>query len=56
MQTLIAYYSYTGHNAFLARELQKRLDCDVYAIVEPALRPARWFLLNGGRNPKWRNV
>jgi flavodoxin len=34
LHMLIAYYSYTGNNEFLARELQKRLDCDVYQIVE----------------------
>jgi flavodoxin len=34
MKTLIVYYSFSGNNNFLAQELQKRLDCDIYKIVE----------------------
>ncbi len=34
MKTLIVYYSFSGNNEFLARELQKRLDCDLHQIVE----------------------
>ncbi len=39
MKTLIVYYSFSGNNEFLARELQKRLDCDLHQIVE--LKPRK---------------
>ena len=38
MKTLIVYYSFSGNNEFLAQELQKRLDCDIYKILELKLR------------------
>lgn len=34
MKNLIVYYSFSGNNEFLARELQKALKCDIYKIVE----------------------
>ena len=32
MKTLIAYYSFSGNNETLAKELQKRIDCDIFKI------------------------
>jgi flavodoxin len=34
MKTLIVYYSFSRNNEFLARELQKRLDCDLHQVLE----------------------
>ncbi|MBL0743431.1 flavodoxin family protein [Chryseolinea lacunae] len=34
MKTVIVYYSYTGNNALLMRELQRRLDCPAIPIEE----------------------
>jgi flavodoxin len=54
MKTLIVYYSFSGNNNFLAQELQKRLDCDIYKIVE--LKPRKsidiFFDLIFKRKPK----
>jgi flavodoxin len=46
MKTLIIYYSFSGNNEFLARELQKRLDCDIQKIVELKKRNAFDILLD----------
>jgi len=41
MKTLIAYYSYTGNNEVLARDLQKKLNGDLFKI-EPK-QPRTYF-------------
>jgi flavodoxin len=46
MKTLIIYYSFSGNNEFLARELQKRLDCDLQKIVELKKRKSLDILLD----------
>jgi flavodoxin len=46
MKTLIVYYSFSGNNEFLAQELQKRLDCDIYKIVELKQRKSLDILLD----------
>jgi flavodoxin len=46
MKTLIIYYSFSGNNEFLARELQKRLDCDIQKIVELKKRKSLDILLD----------
>jgi len=33
MKTLIVYYSSSGNNEFLAKELQKRLNCEIDKII-----------------------
>jgi flavodoxin len=43
MKTLIAYYSYTENNEKLAKELQRKLGCDILKIEE--LKKRTWFTI-----------
>jgi flavodoxin len=46
MKTLIVYYSFSGNNECLAKELQKRLNCDIQKIVEMKPRKSLDILLD----------
>jgi flavodoxin len=46
MNTLIVYYSYSGNNEALAKELQKRLTCDMQQIKEVKIRKGLTILLD----------
>ncbi len=46
MKTLIVYYSFTGNNEALARELQRKLNCDIQRIVELKRRTGFTILLD----------
>lgn len=45
-KTLIAYYSWTGNNEYLAKDLQKRLNCDILKISEVKKRTGFKTLLD----------
>lgn len=44
MKPVVIYYSFTGNNRQLARELQRRLGCDAVEITE-ARKRTRWTIL-----------
>jgi flavodoxin len=46
MKTIVVSYSHSGNNAWLARQLQDWLNCDVEEIVEPGKRTAMTILLD----------
>jgi flavodoxin len=46
MKTLIVYYSFTSNNVILAKNLQKRLDCDTLMIEEVKKRNGFTILLD----------
>ena len=54
MKTLIAYYSFTHNNEVLAKDLQKKLNCDIHKIEEPGKRTGFTILLDliFNRNPE----
>lgn len=43
MKTLIVYYSFSGNNELLAKELQDWLECDIYQIAEKRRR-SKWSI------------
>ncbi len=49
MQTLIVYYSRTGHTKKVAESLAKELQCDVEEIVDTVNRSGPLGFLNSGR-------
>lgn len=54
MKTLIAYFSFSGNNEVLAKELQTLLGCDIYQITELRKRVGISILFDiiFKRNPK----
>lgn len=48
MATLIAYYSRTGANASVAKELQSKLKCDIEEIIGKASYSGAGGYLSGG--------
>ena len=46
METIIAYYSFTGNNETLAKELQRKLNCDIRKIEEIGQRTNFAILLD----------
>lgn len=54
MKTVIVYYSYSGNNELLAKELQNRLNCDIVKINEVKKRNGLTILIDifFNRNPK----
>ncbi len=46
MKTLIVYYSFTHNNEFLAKELQRKLNCDLYRIEERKKRSGFTIMLD----------
>src|SRR5688572_13231576 len=43
MKTLLVYYSFTGNNEVIARELQQRLGCDL-ARIEPVKKRTKFSI------------
>jgi flavodoxin len=58
MKHLIVYYSHSGNNQALAKELQKRLQCDMKQITELKKRTGFTILLDlaFNRNPRIENL
>jgi len=48
MKVLLAYYSRTGNNEKLAKELQAKLGCDVEKIIDTVDRKGVWGWLRSG--------
>lgn len=46
MKKIIIYYSFTGNNESLYRELQRRLNCEAFRILEPKRRTWLTILLD----------
>lgn len=46
MKTFIVYYSFSGNNEFLAKLLQKKLNCDIEKVLEPKKRNGLTILLD----------
>lgn len=46
MKTLIVYYSFSGNNEALAKELQRRLNCEIFKITEANRRGAFTIFLD----------
>lgn len=58
METLVIYYSFTGNNEALAKELQRRLGCDSLRVNEVNKRTGLTILLDlvFKRKPKIRRL
>jgi flavodoxin len=48
MDTLIVYFSRTGHNAQVAKEIQNKLSCDIDEIIDEEKYPGPAGYLKGG--------
>jgi hypothetical protein len=46
MKTLIVYYSHSANNAWLAREIQTRLGCDIFRVEDKGHRTRFTILLD----------
>ena len=56
MKVLIAYYSRTGNNEKLVKELQMKLGCDVEEIIDTVNRKGLWGWLKSGRQASGKKM